>query len=344
MKDDKPKARPPRATIRDVAKAAGVSAMTVSNVLNGHFQYVSAATRKRVEQEIARLGYRRQANARSLRVAEQRSVGMVIIDESPSFLADHFTSQVVAGLANVLNRADYTLTIQGMRSDRLANSTIVRNFEVGGLCAMISGPAEERLRVIETLSALHQPLVVFQEELPPRSDMCVIRQDDRGGGMLLADHLLARRVESFLVVAPRQGWPAIENRIAGFRANLSQGAGAEITLIEADSESHADVERAVASYLDSHPLPGAIFGTTDSIAVAAMMLLVERGVHVPNDVRVVGFNGFEAFSRPRLTTVLSVPYEMGDRAGRAILHRLESGHFDSPEIVLPISLVPSATT
>ena len=71
--------RPPRATIKDVAKAAEVSPMTVSNVINGRTQFVSPATRKRVEREIERLGYRRSSNARNLRVAEQRSIGMVIV-------------------------------------------------------------------------------------------------------------------------------------------------------------------------------------------------------------------------------------------------------------------------
>ena len=116
--------------------------MTVSNVLNGRLQFVGDETRKRVEREIERLNYRRQAAARNLRSAEQRSIGMIIVDESPAFLADIFTCQVIAGLANVLNRADYTLTIQGMPSSALSGSMIMRNFEVGGFCAMISGPVE----------------------------------------------------------------------------------------------------------------------------------------------------------------------------------------------------------
>ncbi|MDR3470267.1 MAG: LacI family DNA-binding transcriptional regulator [Devosia sp.] len=340
--------RKSRATIKDVAKAAEVSAMTVSNVLNGRMQYVSAATKKRVEREIERLGYRRQANARNLRVAEQRSIGMVIVDESPAFLADFFTCQVVAGLANVLNGADYTLTVQGMPGDQLPQSMIMRNFEVGGFCAMISGPPAERQGVVRLLTELDQPVVVFQEPFEiENADLCVVRQDDRGGGRLIGDHLLARRVTDFLGVVPAQAWPAIESRFEGLRESLAaNGAGARLSIIEASSESFADVQEAVAAYLADHPLPGAIVGGNDPIATAAMLYLFDHGVRVPEDVRVVGFNGFEAhrYARPRLTTVISSAYEIGEQAGRAMLKRLETGHFERPEYVLPVHFDLGATT
>jgi LacI family transcriptional regulator len=346
--DDKPTRKTTRATIRDVATAAGVSAMTVSNVLNGRLQFVSAGTKKRVEREIERLNYRRQANARNLRVAEQRSIGMVIVDESPFFLADHFTCQVVAGLANVLNRVDFTLTVQGMPGDQLSGSTIMRNFEVGGFCAMISGAPRDRREIVRQLSGLDQPVIIFQEALDePRNDFCVVRQDDNGGGQLLADHLLARRVESYLVIAPRQGWPAIENRIVGLNERLLNASPpVSVRIVESLSESFVDVQAATASYLDLYPIPGAIVGANDRIATAAMMHVLDRGLRVPEDIRVVGFNGFEAhrFARPRLTTVISAPYEMGEQAGRAMLRRLTTGAFDAPEYVLPVIFDPNSTT
>jgi DNA-binding LacI/PurR family transcriptional regulator len=337
-----------RATIKDVAKAAGVSPMTVSNVLNGRLQFVSPATKKRVEREIARLGYRRQANARSLRVAQQRSIGMVIVDESPFFLADQFTCQVVAGLANVLNQADFTLTIQGMRHDQVADSMIMRNLEVSGFCAMLSGRPAERRDVVARLLALDQPIIAFQERFEEKAaDFCTVRQDDYAGGRLLADHLLARRVDDFLVIIPHQGWPAVENRLAGFRDGLAAArAGARLTTIEAASESFGDVQAALSARLDRQPPPGAIFGANDPIATAAMLHLLDRGLRVPEDVRVVGFNGFEAhrYSRPRLTTVVSAPYAMGEQAGRAMLQRLADGRFEAPEYVLPVVFEPNATT
>ncbi len=337
-----------RATIKDVAKAAGVSAMTVSNVLNGRLQYVGPATKKRVEREIERLGYRRQANARNLRVAEQRSIGMVIVDESPAFLADFFTCQVVAGLANVLNSADFTLTVQGMHGDQLSSSMIMRNFEVAGFCAMISGSDAERLAAIHQLVALDQPLIVFQEPIMlPGADFCAIRQDDRGGGRLIGDHLLARRVEDFLVIVPRQVWPAIELRLEGLRESLAaNGGGARLSVITAASESFADVQDVVARHLATHPLPGAIVGANDPIATAAMLYLFDHDIRVPEQVRIVGFNGFEAhrYARPHLTTVNSAAYALGEQAGKAMLSRLESGRFERPEFVLPVHFGAGATT
>jgi DNA-binding LacI/PurR family transcriptional regulator len=337
-----------RATIKDVAKAADVSPMTVSNVLNGRSQFVSAATQKRVEREIERLNYRRQANARNLRVAEQRSIGMVIVDESPAFLADFFTCQVVAGLANVLNGADYTLTIQGMPEAELAQSMIMRNFEVGGFCAMISGPRAERDKVIRKLAELDQPMVVFQEEIAEQGrDLCTVRQDDRGGGRLVGDHLLARRVEDLLMIVPKQDWPAIENRVAGVRDSVAaSGGAARLALVESASESFADVQSAVARYLEFNPLPGAVIGGNDPIATAAMLLLLDRGVRVPEDVRVIGFNGFEAhrYSRPRLTTVISAAYALGERAGHAMLARLRDGKFERLDYVLPVHFEAGETT
>lgn len=346
MTDAKPPKR--KATIKDVALAAEVSPMTVSNVLNGRQQFVSAATKKRVEREIERLGYRRQANARNLRVAEQRSIGMVIVDESPAFLADFFTCQVVAGLANVLNHADYTLTIQGMPEDAVKQSMIMRNFEVAGFCAMIAGTRQGRAEVIRQLSELDQPVVVFQEYLPEAGpEVCTVRQDDRGGGRLVADHLLARRAERLLMIVPRQDWPAIESRVTGVRESLAAArSGAELAIIASASESFADVQAAVAAYLATNPLPDAIIGANDPIATAAMLLLFDRGVKVPDDVRVTGFNGFEAhrYSRPRLTTVVSAAYQLGEKAGEAMLARLKTGSFANRDLVLPVHFETGETT
>ena len=102
----------------------------------------------------------------------------------------------------------------------------------------------------------------------------------------------------------------------------------------------------MARHLAHAPLPGAIIGGNDPIATAAMLYLFDHDIRVPEDVRVVGFNGFEAhrYARPRLTTVVSSAYALGEQAGRAMLKRLETGAFERPEFVLPVHFDAGATT
>ena len=337
-----------RATIKDVARASNVSPMTVSNVLNDKMQFVSSKTKARVEREIARLNYRRQTAGRNLRSADQRSIGLVVVSDDSAFLEDQFAAKVAAGLANSLNKVDYTLTVQGVRADALSDAMIMRNFDVAGVCAMISGPIEVRKKVVKQLHALSQPLILFQQTNTEEvDDLCTIRLDESASGEIIGDHLLARGVRSILALRPKQHWFAIERRFEGIQKAMSNTTGTPtFTVLEAASESQISVQTALEDFLEKNPLPDAIVGGNDQIALAAMLLMADRGVSVPKDVRIAGFNGFEAhrYLRPQLTTVASPAYDLGDRAGAMILNRLSSGSFSTHDLVLPIHFSPGGTT
>src|SRR5690348_10169982 len=170
---------PGRVTIRHVAAAAGVSPMTVSNLLNERSGTMRAETRKRIEAEIKRLGYRPHAMARSLRLAKQLSIGMIIIDEQPHYLADAFTTHIVAGLSNQLSSRGYGLLLQGVAPHAFQNSSLIRGIRSDALCIMMSGPDPVRRGIVEAMLTLGQPLVVFQDVLQFRdADLCLIRQAD----------------------------------------------------------------------------------------------------------------------------------------------------------------------
>ena len=99
-----------RVTLMDIASAAGVSATTVSNVANGRLELMSAATRVRVEAAIRELNYRPNEGARNLRLSQSGAIGLIIVDESPRFLADPMTSNIVAGMSNHLSANGYEPT------------------------------------------------------------------------------------------------------------------------------------------------------------------------------------------------------------------------------------------
>lgn len=337
-----------RVTVRDVAQAAEVSPMTVSNVVNGRYHLMGVKTRERVEGEIKRLNYRPHFNGRNLRLSQRLSIGMIVVDESPTFLADPFITQVVAGLSNYLGERGYGLLLQGLAAEELEESIFVRNIGTDGLCALLSGSPSTRRRIVETLSALGQPLVVLQETVAPEvGNTCVVRQDDFLGGRLLATHLLAKQVKRFVMLEPGLEWPAIRERERGVRDAIGGASGeASLQVVACGKADFVDTQAALAREIEIGALPDAILAGNDQMGIAALKLLRERGVRVPEDVFVTGFNGFEfwQYTDPVLTTVLSPAYEIGARGGMEILRYLRDGAFPAPDVLLPVELQIGGST
>ena len=336
------------ATIRDVAKAAGVSPMTISNFLNERIGTMRPETRGRIAAEIERLGYRPHSMARGLRLAKQLSIGMIIIDEAPQYLADPFTTHVVAGLSNRLNTMGYGLLMQGLSAEAFHSSSIIRGIRTDAICVMLSGPDVLRRGIVDTLLALRQPLLVFQDTLKfPEADLCTIRQADREGGRMVGREVLKLGVGSVVALIPEAHWPAIAERVKGLRDAIRDRAG-EVALRVVrcgDGELH-DTQAALAQDIARHGRPDAIVAGNDQMGIAAMKLMAAQGLDVPRDVAITGFNAFEfwQYTTPVLTTVRSPAYEMGARGADEILNRLTAGGFEQSEIVFPVELQPGGST
>jgi LacI family transcriptional regulator len=331
-------------TLADVSKDAGVSVMTVSNVVRGRTELVKLETRRRVEASISRLNYRPNLSARRLRLSESQSVGIVIADTDPAFLTDPFNSRLVSGLSNYLSGVDYTLDVQGVMPERFENATILKKAGHDALCAILCGPKELRRSHFDYLHSVGPPVVVFQEVFQPHSaNVALVRQEDLAGGAALARWLLKRRVRSVYFVRPMLDWCAVEQREKGLRSALRREAREEIDVkaLLATTESFDDVERIVSEQLSSR-VPDAIVAATDSLAAAVLRACETHGLRVPQDVAVTGFNGFDVwrYTRPSLTTVISPAYEMGRYAGEILLKRLHGGEFAKRSTTFPVAMRP----
>jgi LacI family transcriptional regulator len=328
-------------TLADVSRDAGVSVMTVSNVVRGRADLVKLETRRRVEESVAKLNYRPNLSARSLRLSENRSVGIVIADTDPAYLTDPFISRLVSGLSNYLSGLDYTLDIQGVAPERFENATILRKAGNDALCAILCGPKQLRQAHFNYLQKLGPPLIVFQEVFQSKADnVALVHQDDRAGGAALARHLLKRRVRSIVFVRPLLDWCAVEQREKGLRSVFSrEGRSIDIKTLLTPTEGFDDVQRTVAEHLGSR-VPDAIVAATDSLAGAVLTACEDRGLSVPNDIAVTGFNGFDVwrYTRPSLTTVMSPAYEMGRYAGELLMQRLRGQGFSRLNTIFPVTL------
>ncbi|WP_306119045.1 MULTISPECIES: LacI family DNA-binding transcriptional regulator [unclassified Roseitalea] len=327
-------------TLKDVALVAGVTPMTVSNVLNGRDSQVGAKTRERVRAAIEQLGYRPHAAARQLRSQRTNALGMLVLDDVPQFLNDPFTTQVVAGLSNVATENDYSVVLQGVRSDNMLDAPLLAQLRTDGVCAILSGPRDRRRALIERLINLRVPLVLVQEAYD-HADVCTVRQDDHRGASQIAEYLVAQGARRMMFLRPAERWPAMSERIRGTQ-NVCDRHGASLTIVACGDESLAATQAAVAEAIDAEGLPDAIVGGNDRMAMAALKLLAQRGIKVPDDLRVTGFNSFDfaAYAVPSLVTVRSDAYAMGYRAGAELLRTIETGAFSTRDIVLPVSFVP----
>lgn len=333
--------------LQDVAAAAGVSVMTVSNVVNRRFHLMRPATRAQVERAIRQLEYRPNAIARGLRKAQSLTVGFLIVDDTQSFLSNPFITEMTAGISSILGKRGYGLLLHAVPEAAIEKTIFFKNVRADGLCLFLSGEDARRRAIIERVAQLNGPMVLLQEvDMAPGLDACIVRQRDFEGGVALARHALERGARRFAILVPRVSWPAATQRLGGMLHGLKAEAIPPPEIVTCGDTRDADVSAALVSHFQRHRPPDAILALNDQMAVTAIQVLAARGLGTPGDVLVSGFNGFEPWSvfEPRLTTAISRAYDMGVAAARAMLKRLEQGTFARRELVLDVSLRVGAST
>jgi LacI family transcriptional regulator len=336
-----------RVTIKDVARSVGVTPMTVSNVINGKHERVGKRTREMIESAITRLGYRLDLSGRRLRLSKQFLVEMLVVDPSPTFFSDPFTTALIAGLSRYLNGRSYGLIIHGASAGELEKGGQLTSRRTDGTCVLASGDRQERLRIYKRLAAQGDPFIVFQDELPAGMDAASVRQDDAHGGEMLTRHLVAKGCRKIVWLTLKYHWPAFEaRRVAVMAALKATKHAAPLTSIALPSLDYAAIQGAVAEFIKRHGLPDAFMCANDQIGIAALNFLIEHGHRVPEDVRITGFNAFDfwLYSRPTLTTIQSPAFAMGEYGGNLMIERLEQGKFHKASTAMPVTLQQGGST
>ncbi len=312
------------ATIRDVARRARVSHQTVSRVINGQ-ENVTAATRERVLDAIRELEYVPSAVARSLSSNRTHTLGMVTTDVS-----DHFFSEAVAGAEAEARKRGYFLIIgsieEGSEDDERTYLRLMLERRVEGLIV-----AMPRLRLAEddlladAVARIPTVLVASDIELAGADHVDI---DNRRGGQEATAYLAAQKHRIIATITGPLDWPSARARLDGYRDALRDaGISADRALVEPCVDWGLDSGRRAADrLLESAPKLTAIFAQSDLLALGAIAALRARGMRVPEDVSVVGFDDIPVSSAfdPPLTTVRQPMREVGELAARLIGDRAAS--------------------
>jgi len=313
--------------MRDVAGRAGVSLQTVSNYVNGRFNLMSVETRERVGRELDGLGYWPNAAARSLRAKRTMTLGFLILDEGARFLADPMTDLIIAGIGDVARDNGYSLLIQAARpdpddADRLFSPLL--EDRVDGAFLFLSGAAAVRRRSIRRVDELGFSFVVF-EQAPAGVAVVSVTAENRSGARQLTEHLLASGHRRIAFMSTRTPWPMLEERLRGYREALSsaEAVAPELEVTDGIWDPASGARMAERLFELADP-PTAIMCGNDLLALGVLQTARVRGLRVPDDVAVTGFDDFEfaQFADPPLTTVRVPGYELGRAGAESLLARL----------------------
>lgn len=340
--------------LADVARAAGVSQGTVSNVFNRP-DLVSPELRERVEMAARELGYRGpDPRGRLLRAGRVGAIGVVTTNTLQGFLEDPYERRFVAGIAAGCDAQGSGLALVSAVNDEHAAWNI-RSALVDGfiLNCMLEGS-----RLVELAQQRGLPFVAVEHDPQPGID--TVGVDDRLGARLAADHLLALGHRRFAVVSlellpdDRVGFVDEERaakvrfavprlRLAGYREALA-AAGAPPPQVFETTNRRTDAALALAAILERDPGITAILCMSDLLACGIVEAAAERGLRVPEDLSVVGFDDVEdaARLRPPLTTIRQPIEEKGLAAVRLVFD--DDGRGCGRNLVMPLELVVRATT
>lgn len=328
--------------IKDVAKRAGVSIGTVSNVVNRP-HVVAAATRNRVLSVIEELGYVRDESARQLRAGRSRTIGVVALD-----LANPFFIDVLRGVEAAALDADVTVMVVNSNKDAAREAALLETFEeqrpLGALITPVNDSAEEeRLR---RLVARGIPVVLFDSSAP-YAHGCSVAVDDVLGGRLAGQHLRERGHRHIAFAGGPSGVRQVRQRHEGLASVLEPGDTLTvITLPDLTVATGRTAGKEIAE-LPPGERPTAVFCANDLVALGVLQEMAQRGLRVPDDLAILGYDdiGFAAAAAVPLSSVRQPREQLGHTAAKLLLDEANNpGEHEHRQVIFQPDLVERAST
>ncbi|HVZ79550.1 MAG TPA: LacI family DNA-binding transcriptional regulator [bacterium] len=311
------------ATIKDVAKRAGVTIGTVSRVLNNK-KWVSEDCRKRVLVAIKDLHYKPQAHARRLRQKHSKICGVIAPHHTSVFRSPFFT-HIMRGLEEVAAEKQYRLLLHPLSETaraQISYRALLGDGSVDGMFVLNAWSTDASIR---ELAEAQVPFVLVNGKITGQEDLPYVGFDNRGGVRIAIDHLVKLGHERIGIINGKMTTTNALERFQSFQENLAEHK------LEFQQEWAADGDfeeeggyKAALKILGAVRRPSAILCASDLMAIGAIRALREKGLNVPGDISVIGFDNMDeaAYHEPAITTVAFSAYEMGKLAARKMFQMI----------------------
>lgn len=330
-----------RATIKQVASAAGVSTQTVSRVMNDRPD-VSPETRERVLKIVEEIGYQPSALARSL--IQQRSYTLGVVTAGLKYTGP---SRTLSGITNAAEEFGYSLLLKELPSFNANHVVpILQEFfsrHADGIIWAVPEVGENREWLDSTLPDLEVPIVFLT--MKPRPDVSVVSIDNYAGGRLAMNHLLEQGYRHIGHISGPLDWWESRQRMAAWRDVLREnGRTVEDNHWAEGNWSSASGAMAIEKLFRQYPEMDSIFVANDQMAISVIQAACQKNRRIPEDLGIVGFDNIpeSAYFCPPLTTIQSEQYSMGCIAVQEVVKIIESDQTEQ-EVSEPANIVLTPT-
>jgi len=330
------------ASVKEVARRAGVSVGTVSNVLNRP-EVVAPETRQRVLDAIDALGFVRNDAARHLRTGRSNTIGLVVLD-----VANPFFTDVAQGADSMVDEMGSTLILCHSAEDPTREARHLAMLEEQRVQGVLITPVDNTTPHIDRLMAHGIPVVLVDRA--GRRHQCSVAVDDELGGRLAVDHLLERGHRSIAFVGGPFSIQQVTDRHRGAQAALAPRDGdAHLEVVETPSLKVADGQTAGQRLFDLSPQrrPTAVFCANDLLALGVLQEAVQHGLRVPHDIAIVGYDdiGFAAAAAVPLSSVRQPREQLGRTAAQLLAEEVnDPEHHTHRQVVYQPELIVRASS
>lgn len=321
------------ATIKDVAKEAGVSVATVSRVLNEN-GYVGTETKEKVMKAIAKLNYSPNEVARSLYKRGSRLIGLLLPD-----ITNPFFPQLARGVEDEVSQAGFRLLLGNSDENTKKELDYIQTFVQNNVVGMISAT---NYLDHEIYDALDLPLVLLDRT---SKDYPAVYADGREGGRLAAQALVDRGAKRItLMKGPAHIKPA-QDRFRGAVELLSEKE-VDFSVLTTTSYSFEDAKGWAEELFEKYPNTDAVIASNDIVGIAILHEALRKGLRIPEDFQVIGYDDIpqSSLSYPTLSTIRQPAYEMGRQAAKLLIRIIKKEQEIEETIQLPVQFIERNTT
>ena len=323
------------ASIREVAKLAGVSPATVSRVMNGTAN-VDPEKRERVLNAISETGFKPNELARALFKKSSKIIGVIIPNIENSFFNE---------LANVIEeeafRNGYKLVLCNSHNNKekeLQNIDMLNQMKADGIIIMTNNE-----NLSDDLRECTVPFVVLDREIEGLGESACVEADNYKGGVIAAKHLIECGCRNIVCMRGPQKFSSGQKRFKGY-----QDVCKEYNVLEKWVESDYDYEagmKATEEIIEKYPDTDGIIACNDMAAIGAYKVLTKRGYKIPEDIQIIGFDNIRLSQLfiPEFTTISQPISEMGTTAVNIIINQVEGKEFKK-ENIMDVELIKRETT